>query len=157
MSSDGASMGVGAKRALGTILGGDGQPVEGERETRAQMSARLRSATLTPDSYDGAATAYARIVLEAYEKYPQLRYLPVEGEYLKGADGKMVWFKGRESQSVKVALSLHDVLKQIHAGDTVREAVFSGLTGFMVGWGVNAARYCLDLDPQPNPALVMIG
>lgn len=31
-----------------------------------------------------------------------------------------------------------------------------GVTGFMVGWGVNAARYALDAPPVANPAIIDI-
>jgi hypothetical protein len=32
-----------------------------------------------------------------------------------------------------------------------------GITGFQWGWGVNAARRCVELPPVPNPAIVEIG
>jgi hypothetical protein len=31
-----------------------------------------------------------------------------------------------------------------------------GLTGFMWGWAVNAARYSLELPLEPNPAIVVL-
>ena len=34
--------------------------------------------------------------------------------------------------------------------------VFGEMTGFMWGWGVNAARRCLDLLPVHNPAILTI-
>lgn len=30
------------------------------------------------------------------------------------------------------------------------------LTGFMWGWAANAARYCVELPPAPNPAIMEI-
>ena len=157
MSSDGADIGVGAERALGTILGGEDQPSEEERETREQMEGRIRNAPISADGYDGAATACARIILEAYEEYPVLRNHPTEGVYLTDQAGQMVWFEEHKKQAVVTIPGLVDVLKQLHEQEPEKLAVFSDLTGFMWGWAVNAARHVLGLDPKPNPAILEIG
>lgn len=85
--SDGAHQGIGAERALKTILGGEPQPTEEERETVEEMRARILSTPIESTSYDGAATACARLILEAWKKYPRLVEVPIEGRYLRDEEG----------------------------------------------------------------------
>ena len=47
---------------------------------------------------------------------------------------------------------LYDVLKA--DGIPLEEL---GITGFQWGWAYNAARRCLELPPEPNPAIITIG
>jgi hypothetical protein len=32
-----------------------------------------------------------------------------------------------------------------------------GISGFQWGWALNAARYCVELPPAPNPAIIDVG
>ena len=149
MSQDGADLGVGVERALGTVLGGKPQPSEEEKETVEQMRERILAAPIECASYDGTATACARLILQAWEKYPNVRDVPSENEYLRGTDGKAVldpW--------VSTTKDLHSVLNGIYEKDEAATRVLGGLTGFMWGWAVNAARRCEGLGPVRNPAIV---
>jgi len=151
MSDDGADLGVDAKRALGVVLGGDEQPTEEERKSVAEMRETLLAAPIESTSYEGTANACARLILEAWEKYPNVRDVPSENEYLRGPDGKTVlepW--------VSITKDLHPVLKEIYKDNKAATAVLSDLTGFMWGWAVNAARRCSDMPQVPNPAIVTI-
>lgn len=166
--SDGADEGIGAERALKTILGGDPPPGPEEQESVEAMRARILAAPLDPHgSYDGCATACARIVLEALERWPVLTSVPTETIYLRDDDNKAVLVTSAgeivsdfsaDVHMVPISSSLYDVLKRIHPEGTTQHAVFEELTGFMWGWAVNAARRCaqvgVKLGPVPNPALL---
>jgi hypothetical protein len=127
MSNDGAKQGVGAERALHTILGGAPEPGDGERETVGQMRARILAAPINSDSYDGTATACARLILEAVATGAT----PLEPER-----------------------DLYDRLKAFYSGNVAAMDVLQGLTLFMWGWAHNAARRCLDAPSVPNPAIM---
>ena len=99
-------------------------------------------------------SACARLILEAFKKYPQLVEVPSENTYLLGMDGRMVYLEG--GGAVVLVPGVYDALKAIYADRTDALAVFSGLSGFMWGWAYNAAMRCLDLPPVPNPALMTI-
>ncbi len=154
MSSDGAHHGVGAERALKTILGGDPQPTEEEKESIEEMRSRILSAPIESKSYDGTATACARLILEAWAKYPALTECPLENMYLMGKDGQMVLLDNRP---VVLVPGVYEALKRIYEDRPEAMEVFDELTGFMWGWAVNAALRCMDLPPEPNPAIVEIG
>ena len=152
--SDGANLGIGAERALKTILGGE--PPETECETVEQMKARILTAPITATSYDGTATACARLILEAWKAYPQLVEVPHETVYLVGADGRMVW-RDTEPHDVVIVPGLHTTLKALYADRPEALEVLCGLTGFMWGWAINAALRCIDQPSVRNPAIVEIG
>ena len=150
MSQDGADLGVGAERALKTVLGGEEQPTEEEKQTPEQMLASIRGAALIDLDYGTTALACARLILEAYERYPVLREEPTEAVYLQDAAGKMVW------PAVHLRPGLHSILKELFEDEQQRLDVLSDLTGFMWGWAVNAVRYAMGEPPVPNPAIVEI-
>jgi len=152
--SDGAHLGIGAERAMKTIVGGEPHPTEAECETIEQMRARILAAPIESKSYDGAATACARLILEAWKKYPQLIEVPHTGVYLNNADGQMVWEEC--GGAVTLVPGLHDALKQVYRERPEALAVLSGLTGFQWGWAVNAALRCIDQPPVQNPAIVTV-
>lgn len=152
--TDGAHLGVGAERAIETILGGKEQPKESEKQTPEQMLASIREAPISTESYGGTALACARVILEAYERYPVLKGHPTETQYLRGPDGKSVFV---DDGLVPLTYDLHDVLKRLHPDeDGPERQVLSDLTGFMWGWAVNAVRYALGDPPQGNPALMTV-
>ena len=149
MSSDGAHLGIDAKSALGVILGGKEEP---EGKEPIEFEKMVRFAPLGPVKeldYGGGANATARLVLEAYENYPQLTELSDSWVYLRGLDGKIDWDK-----PIVLNVTLYEVVKKLNPE---HQELFSSLTGFMWGWAVNAARSILDLGPLPNPAIVEAG
>ena len=149
--SDGAHIGVGAERALGTILGGEDQPRDDEKQTPAQMLDAIREAYETPGDYGACALSYARVLLEVYEKYPTLREQPLNPVYLRDGSGQMVL------DGIVLVPDIYAVLKQIHSDEQCwQRLVMSDLTGFMVGWANNAVRYALGDPPVPNPAIITI-
>lgn len=158
MSNDGAHLGVGAERALDTILGGKEQPAEKEKQTSEQVYARLKAATIADcNSYDGGATYCGKLVLDFYEAHPEALEWPAEQQYEVSdeppADGK--GFQMGEKWHVPIGPDLYESVKT-HSTKEDYEKCFSELTGFMWGWAVNAARYALSQRPVPNPALVEI-
>ena len=153
--SDGAHHGIGAERALKTILGGEPAPTEAETETVEQMRARILSAPIEATSYAGAATACARLILEAWKKYPQLLEVPHKSVYLHSDDGQMFW-RDTEPRCVVLIPGLHTALKALYADREDAQQVLRDLTGFMWGWAVNAALRCIDQPPAPNPAILTV-
>ncbi len=152
--SDGAHMGIGAKRAIETILSGKEQPTKEEQKTPEQMLDEIRSAEESPSDNGGAAMSYARVLLEAYETHPVLRDHPTETEYLAGADGQLVFVDGG---LVKLRPDIYNVLEQLYPDEECwQRKVMLDLTCFMVGWANNAVRYALGDPPRPNPAIVEI-
>lgn len=143
--SDGAHQGLRADAAMKAILAGEdpGSPMS---ETAFEQM--IREAPLDQGwDYGTASNAIARLVLKAYEDYPMLREVPDDVQYLVDANGNKVY-------SIKLTNSLYDVIKQLYPEHY--DDLFSGMTGFMWGWAVNAARSILDLGPLPNPALLTI-
>lgn len=73
--SDGAHRGIGAERALETILGGKRPPSKKEEETREQVRARLAKAAspdgASPTSYGAAADAIAKAFLAVIAEEPE--------------------------------------------------------------------------------------
>ena len=143
--SDGAHLGVGAARALGTILGGEPQPTEEEKLTREQFAAKIRSAPKWEgagggEGYDATANYAARLTLEFLEAHPEWQDKPGDSNYS--------WQEGTPTLKVK---GVYDAMKD--AGIPMSEL---DLTGFMWGWAFNAARHCLGLGPVANPAILTI-
>lgn len=146
--TDGAHIGVDAKRALGSILGDDPQPTEQERMDPEQMREWIMACTKDDaTSYDGMARYAAKLILVFLLEDPRRASIPTENVYKKGADGEIDW-SNMEVESP----GLYEVMKE-HGSD-IGEL---GLTGFMWGWAVNAARRCCELPPVPNPAIIDIG
>lgn len=150
--TDGAQTGVGAEEAMKACIGGE-QPTK--TETVEEMATRIREAPIVSESYDGCATATARIILEAMEMYPELQNQPTETPYLKGPDGKLAF--SHDGGLIPTGRDLGDVLRKLHAEDSPQAIVLGELSGFQWGWAVNAARRCLSLSEKPNPALLTIG
>lgn len=155
-------MGVSADRAWETILGDAEQPTDEERRTPDEMRAWVLSAP-TPDefeargpdvdySYGECARVVARVILEAYLADPSLATLPMDTDYDWDAD------PDRGAQGMKPEFvrqqSLSDVMRERGLYEPIRGL---GISGFQWGWAVNAARYCVEVEPQPNPAIITIG
>ena len=135
--TDGANLGVSARRALGTILGEKPQPSDEDRVSMKELEARIRSRPLpgegtppwkdedTSDAYSKAAEILAHAYLVLADEDPDL--------LTKG-----MWdaFTARWPD-----------------GDDW----IGGVSGFMEGWAFNAARSIKQLPPTPNPAIIEIG
>lgn len=147
---DGAHLNIGAERAMKTIVDGKEQP---PAMTDEEFEAMVRNAPISGElSYESASSAAARIVLEAYEEYPQLRELSDECVYLRDSNGNIEW--GNEGgKMIHLNVTLYDVIKKLHKEGTAERDVLVDLTGFMWGWAMNAARKILGLGPVPNPAM----
>lgn len=148
--NDGAHMNIGAESALGAVLGSEETP---ERMTDEEFERVIRTAPIAPGlGYEGGANACARIILDAYEAYPELQDMTDSRTYLHLADGDIDW-----SNPISTNRTLTDVIKRLYPeGTPEHDHVIVDLTGFMWGWAVNAARKVLGLGPVPNPALVTI-
>ena len=133
-SSDGAHSGIGAERALKTILGGEPAPAEDEMESREQVRKRIMAAPgpggeWRVETYGQAADAIAKALVFLIEEDPSLL-----GD--DKADG------------------LYDLIEKRWPGFDDR---IGGASGFQVGWATNCARWLYEQRPVPNPALLTIG
>lgn len=122
-------------------------------------------------THDGAAAGYKasdamKSVLGNAEEKPSMRademtaYLEAAPDDPQTYDdaarhaGKLVlhYLRAHPDAARLGAYELDDAME--HDGVTIYGL---GLTGFMWGWAVNAARRCLELDSVPNPAILVIG
>ncbi len=152
---DGAHVGVGARRALGTILGDKEQPTSRERKSPAQVRSTLRRASMRPKSYNTTANTAGKLVLEFMERHPESASMPADSKYEwpRRADGE-IDFEGTPTITVE---GVYEYMKRIEPEWYIKyKYIWTELTGFMWGWAVNAARYSLDLPPVSNPALLTI-
>jgi hypothetical protein len=146
MSSDGAHLGVSADRALKTILGGEPSPGEDEQMSVTEFRDWILQPDQEPYDYGEAARRCARMILEFYLADPKRASVPVEGVY------DWTDYNG-EGVPPLVEKGLYDVMKEAGHAEALERL---GLTGFQWGWAVNAARRCVELPPEPNPAIVTI-
>lgn len=152
MSDDGADLGITAERALKTVLGGEESPTKDEGMSPAEMKAMLEAKDDDTDGYDAHAQVMAKYLVRLYEKYPEIAYCPTEDVYRKDDNGETIW------EGPALVTGLSEVAKREWPDEShpFRQAL-SEATGFSWGWAVNAARYCLDLPPVPNPAILTVG
>jgi hypothetical protein len=160
--TDGAHLGVTADRAIQTILGGADQPTDDERldpeaframvlsaPTAAEFEASLDGKVdYTDDDYGMCATVAARAILEAFLADPALAAMPTETVYDWDRDpdhGRM---------GMKPEFVVNRGLSAELRDRAVRLPV--GMSGFQWGWAVNAARFCVELPPAPNPAVITV-
>jgi len=124
---DGAFLGIKARRALETIFGGKEPPSEDERMGDEEFEDWIRSAPL--DFKDVDYDEACRRLAKMY------LILLEEGEEV--SESQQLWeaFKRKFPKQAKVA---------------------GGMTGFMHGWAINAARKIVGLAPAPNPALLLL-
>lgn len=162
--ADGAHQGVGAERALDTILGGKPDPQESQEKTMTPdgMQDHLESASIEHcDSYDGTARYCGKLVLNFLVAHPEYQGVSAEAAYISrdeppnreaGETGFEMYGKWR----VKLGPDLFDLVKAESSTED-DDRCLGELTGFMWGWAVNAAKYALGAPPVPNPALLEIG
>lgn len=155
MSDDGADLGIGAESALKVVLGGEPQEEQVTR-TPAELRVIIEATSDHPQGYNDGAMAAAKIVLGFLERHPECQRMPAdsEREWPKKANGETDW----DAKPTITEEGIYEAIKRIEPETYARhrEYIFGGLTGFMWGWAVNAAKYCLDLPPVPNPAIVTI-
>ena len=140
MTDDGAQYGVDAESAMKAALGGEEST---PRSTTAEMADRIR-ATTEPTDYSGTADYCAKLILEWLEADPTRAQGPTENVYQDGPNGEWTgnvtepgWYDRMKADGIP--------LDQL------------GLSGFMWGWAVNAARAIVELPEVPNPAIVSFG
>lgn len=144
---DGAHIGVGADRALETILGDAPQPTDEECQTADEMRAEILACTEDPHTYGGTATFMANRILNWLLANPARAQEPPEVDYDwdgdpdRGADGCKPEFVRAPGWTTLMK-----------ADGVWPDGI--DLTGFMWGWAVNAARRCLELPPIANPAII---
>ena len=155
---DGSNIGIGAERALASILGGEPEPEAEERLTREELSRQLADVPTLNDirvgkakglGYGETATVATRAILEFWSAHPEFKDCPVESEYEPDA-----WkdFDGDSQNFPKpVRAGLYDVMKQHDYDLGVLD-----LTGFMWGFAYNQARWLRYEEPESNPAIIEI-
>lgn len=152
---DGAHLGVGAERALETVLGGQPQPSKDERASRARLLETITEAASrnTPAGYDDAANMIAGLVFRFYCEKPEAQAWPVtqKGYYLL-PDGTHADRWCADGTFTPTTPNLYDEVDKFTGGRLSQIEA----TGFMWGWAVNAARYVSNLPPEPNPAIIEI-
>lgn len=160
--TDGAHLGIGAKTALGKIIGGKEIP-EDSVMSEAEFEAHIRGidySDVTVLTYDTSATAIAKMVLDALEKYPVLQTVPTEKVYLRDEDGAVLSPDKDENygfqKMIPISADLYAVLKLLYGANSIEVEILKDSTGFMWGWAVNAARSILGLGPVPNPAIIEV-
>jgi hypothetical protein len=111
------------------------------------MAAYLHAAPDEPASYNDAGRAAGKLVLEYLTRHPEDRYLPAEARH--------EWPNGLGEPAVEVAPGIYDNMKRSEP-DLATRLDNLDLTGFLWGWGVNAAKYALELPPVANPAILTV-
>lgn len=150
MGSDGAHEGVGAQRALETILGASPAPDPDEGESAPAMFQRLVTMERPAEfDYSSCADWAASQILKWLLADPSRALLPVENVYKRYRDGRLAY--NEEGGLIRLQDGWYDVMKK--DGFDLSDL---GLTGFMWGWAANAARRCVELPPVSNPAIVTI-
>lgn len=157
--TDGAHMGIDAKRALDTIIGGEGQPTEEERSTPESVRARIEAVPLFEgpkpwdvgggdDSYNLATDAIAHAFLVLLEEDRSLLEPQPYPETYDDGDPMPEWTRGKNRDLSDV---LWEAMKERwpNADEWV-----GGATGFMVGFATNTALYVLDAGYASNPAIM---
>lgn len=143
MSDDGAQLGYGAEDAMKAVIGGE-QPTK--VTSAGEMGARIMA--LTEDTYehtyDGTADWTANRIISWLMQDPQRAQSPTENVYGVRDDGTT------DYETIAVP-GWYDRMKD--DGFDLSEL---GLSGFMWGWAVNAARRMMELPEVSNPAIVSL-
>ena len=166
-SSDGAHSGIGAERALKTILGGEPAPAEDEMESREQVRKRIMAAPgpggeWRVETYGQAADAIAKALVFLIEEDPSLLgvsarrtcFAAAVEEYPSGLGAVAPYADYLSIGQYDKADGLYDLIEKRWPGFDDR---IGGASGFQVGWATNCARWLYEQRPVPNPALLTIG
>lgn len=178
--NDGTSMGIDAKRALSTILGGEPAPTENEHQTREQVRERLGKAPRFQDlevrreerEEDYGELHFKGEVEVLYYHGKPIDYgdaadcaaraindfLEAYPEYVDApADDEypdIDWSKVNSVEEMPKAIrrGLYELMKE-----NGYDLGILGLTGFQWGFAYNTARYVRFEEGQPNPAIIDAG
>ena len=132
--NDGANLGITAGDALDSILGGkkaestlDNSP-EGMRAYLMGAHTEEELMAMNPDEGYNEASRYAgKMILEVFDAHPEI------AEHTKPSDA-------------------YDAIEVLHP----KFLDGLGLSEFMVGWGLNAAKIAFGKKAGSNPALVTV-
>ncbi len=147
--SDGAHLNIPANDAMKAAIGGEDTTVMTDADFEQMIREAPLGLPMSDYDYGTYSNAVARIVLEAYETYPQLQTISDEHVYLQDAEGNTLW---EPPGPIALNKSLYDIIKMIYEE---HEEFFMEMSGFQWGWAMNAARKVLGLGAVPNPALVV--
>ena len=159
--TDGANLGITARRALGSILGSEDQPTDEERTTSEETRARLEAAPLFegPKPWDGdkdsaysmATDSIGHAFLILIEEDPSLLEPRLYPDTYPNGEPMDEWLKGKTMDPDSM---LWQAMKERwpHADDWV-----GGASGFMVGFALNSALFASGRGPIANPAIIEIG
>jgi len=149
--TDGAHQGVGAARALDTIIGGASSPSEDEQRTPEQLEEYLRRNTEFDGTgrggYEACANSIAVAVIDLIRSHPDIDWTNVPGSDVMDYSTSL-W------ELIRKGVDGH--WKEIDPAGYKHLVSDAGITGFQWGWAINAARYCCGLGPVANPALMTI-
>lgn len=155
--ADGAHAGVGADRALKTILGGEPAPTEDEVMSDEAFAQYIREAPDDPHDYGDYARLIAKLGLAMAEAHPEIDWSHVpasdEAEYPDGVGDGSDWEERYKNR--RIVREGFDTLWKRFDPLSYKLAV-SEATGFQWGWGVNAVRKVLGLGPVANPAIIEV-
>lgn len=153
----------GTARADEAMRAAMGDEVEPARFDPQQMTAKLLACEGPPDweamraedrgseAYDQAATWAARMVYEWLLEDPRRAQTPSEPEI----EWPLLSNGSKDYENpIYHQPGWYDEMKRHE--DPRFDLSGVGLSGFQWGWAVNAARYCVELPPVPNPAIVVI-
>jgi len=157
--SDGSNLGVTARRALDTILGGDPSPTEDEIQTPEQVSARIMNApsplegghvfeTYGEDGYAVAADAIAKAFLLVALDDPDILDRPV---YWGPENTEIEDLWGKQASSPETA-----VWDKVCAQWPGFDEWLGGASGFMVSFAYNTVKYIIGQEVTGNSAIVEI-
>ena len=157
--SDGAHLGIDARRALDTILGGADQPTSEERSTLEETRARIMAAPLFSgekpwetdrEAYALVADSIAHAFLVLIEEDATLLDPRLYPETYLNGEPMDEWLKGKTMDPSSV---LWEAMKE--RWPEANEWC-GGASGFQVGFALNAALYAAGKDLTPNPAIIEV-
>jgi hypothetical protein len=144
MTEDGAHLGYGPEAAMRGAIGGE-RPKK--LMTAMEMRELIEQAREPATDYNGSGLLAAKYVLGYLERHPEDSEAPADSEREYDAAWKVIGTK---------VVGLTDLIERKEP-ETAAAIDAVGLSGFLWGWAVNAARRCLELPPVHNPAILTIG
>ena len=152
--SDGSNIGVTVGEALNKILGDVEPQVDNRLKTKEGMHLYLKGshtvAEIEEMSLDQGYTEMSRYIgklyLELFERHPEVAQAPNSPTYIKVGNE----YKDQHDSVDDIADKFEPYF--------VKSNIFGlGVTGFMCGWGLNAAKFAFGVPPGSNSALVTFG
>lgn len=135
-----------------------GEPAEPYTATQLLADMDTVSIDNAHDSYNNASLFTAKLILTWLLEEPSRALSPIENEYALDDNGRMKWV---DDNGNPTPLSHGHAIVRTHGWyDRMKADGYAlgdlGLTGFMWGWAVNAARRCVELPSVPNPAILTL-